>query len=74
MAAYTDLFMILGIVILALAFPAAVSAFSRSAPPRAAIISMFIGGVMIVYANTARPGGYSIEEIPGLFLGLFTGP
>ncbi len=74
MAAYTDTFMILGVVIFALAFPAAVGAFSRGAPPRTAIIAIMIGGVMMVYAHSSRPGGYSIDEIPGLFVGVFTGP
>ncbi len=73
MAAYTDTFMILGIVILALAFPAAVGAFSRGAPPRSAIVAFMVGGVLIIMAQTSRPGGYSIEEIPGLFLRVFTG-
>ncbi len=74
MAAYTDTFMILGVLILALAFPAAVGAFSRGRPPRAAIIAFVVGGVLIVLAQSSRPGGYSIDEIPGLFIGLFTGP
>ena len=74
MAAYTDTFMILGIVIFALAFPAAVSAFSRGSPPRAAIIAFMIGGVLIIIAHTSRPGGYSIEEIPGLFIRVIAGP
>ncbi|MEK6216218.1 MAG: hypothetical protein N2B03_03255 [Boseongicola sp.] len=74
MAAYTDTFMILGILILAAAFPAAVGAFSRGNPPRAAIVAFMVGGVMMVYANSSRPGGYSIGEIPGLFLSIFTGP
>jgi len=74
MAAYTDTFMTLGVLIFALAFPAAVGAFSRGAPPRAAIIAFMIGGLMMVYANSSRPGGYSIDEVPGLFIGVFTGP
>jgi hypothetical protein len=74
MAAYTDIFMILGILIFAAAFPAAVSAFSRGSPPRAAIVAFMIGGLMMVYANSSRPGGYSIGEIPRLFLSVFTGP
>ena len=74
MVAYTDTFMILGVVIIALAFPAAVGAFSRGAPPRAAIIAFVIGGGLIIVAQTSRPGGYSIEEIPGLFIRVFTGP
>ncbi len=74
MAAYTDTFMILGILILALAFPAAINAFSRGSPPRAAIAAFVIGGVMAIFAQTSRPGGYTVEDITGLFIGMFTGP
>ncbi len=73
MVAYTDTFMILGILVFAAAFPAAVGAFSRGSPPRAAIIAFVIGGGMIVYAQSSRPGGYSLEEIPRLFLSVFVG-
>ncbi|MGI9390893.1 MAG: hypothetical protein ACR2O1_12615 [Boseongicola sp.] len=74
MVEHTDTFMILGILVFAAAFPAAVGAFSRGDPPRAAIIAFVIGGVMIVFAQTSRPGGYSIDEIPRLFMSVFTGP
>ncbi|MGR3511294.1 MAG: hypothetical protein ACU0GG_00915 [Paracoccaceae bacterium] len=73
MAAYTDLIMCLGVVAIFLAFPSAVGAFSRGAPPRGAILSLVIGGCMIVYANASRPGGYSVEEMPSLFLKVVTG-
>lgn len=73
MAAYTDLIMCLGVLAIFLAFPAAVGAFSRGAPPRGAIVSLMLGGSMIVYANASRPGGYSFEEMPGLFLRVIAG-
>lgn len=73
MAAYTDLIMVMGVFVLFLAFPAAVGAFSRGAPPRAAMLSLFAGGVMIVYANASRPGGYSIAEMPDLVVKVLTG-
>ena len=73
MAEYTDLIMVLGVVVLFLAFPAAVGAFSRGAPPRAAMLSLFAGGAMIVYANASRPGGYSVAEMPTLFIKVLTG-
>lgn len=73
MAAYTDLILCLGVVVLALAFPAAVGAFSRGAPPRAAMLALFAGGSMIVYANASRPGGYSVAELPDLFVKVITG-
>jgi hypothetical protein len=73
MAEYTDLIMVMGVMVLFLAFPAAVGAFSRGAPPRAAMLSLFAGGIMIVYANASRPGGYSIEDMPNLFVKVLTG-
>ncbi len=73
MAAYTDLIMCLGVLVLFLAFPAAVGAFSRGAPPRGALVSIAVGGSMIVYANASRPGGYPLEEMPTLFLRVLTG-
>jgi hypothetical protein len=73
MAEYTDLIMCIGVLVLLLTFPTAVGAFSRGAPPRAAMLSLFAGGVMVVYANSSRPGGYSVEGMPELFLKVLTG-
>ena len=73
MVEYTDLIMVLGVVVLGLAFPAMVGAFSRGAPPRAAMLALFGGGSMIMYANMSRPGGYSVAEMPELFLKVITG-
>ncbi|MEQ9014698.1 MAG: hypothetical protein RID90_09630 [Marinovum algicola] len=73
MVEYIDLIMVMGVVVLALAFPAMVGAFSRGAPPRAAMLAIFAGGAMIIYANSARPGGYSVAEMPQLFLKVITG-
>lgn len=73
MVEHVDLILCLGVVILALAFPSMVGAFSRGSPPRAAMIAILIGGAMIVYANSARPGGYSVAEMPQVFLKVITG-
>ena len=73
MVQYIDLIIVLGSIILSLAFPAAVGAFSRGKPPRAAMLALFAGGVMIVYANASRPGGYTVAEMPEVFLRVFTG-
>ncbi|MCG6885093.1 MAG: hypothetical protein LJE62_15185 [Silicimonas sp.] len=70
---YTDLIMCIGCLVLFMAFPTAVGAFSRGAPPRMALLSLFLGGGMIVYANASRPGGYSVAEMPDLFLRVLTG-
>ena len=73
MVEYADLIMVLGAAILFLAFPASVGAFSRGEPPRAAMLALFAGGCMIVYANSSRPGGYSLTEMPDLVLRVITG-
>jgi hypothetical protein len=73
MVEYADLILVLGAGVLFLAFPAMVGAFSRGEPPRAAMLALFAGGSMIVYANSTRPGGYSIAEMPDLVLRVLTG-
>lgn len=73
MVEYADLIMVLGAGVLFLAFPAMVGAFSRGAPPRAAMLALFAGGCMIVFANSTRPGGYSLAEMPDLVLRVITG-
>ncbi len=73
MAEYTDLIMCIGVLVIFLAFPAAVSSFSRGAPPTMAILALAVGGAMIVYANSSRPGGYSVAEMPQLFMKVLTG-
>ncbi len=73
MAAYTDLIMVIGAVLMFLSFPSFVGAFSRGAPPRAGILALFTGGAMVVYANASRPGGYSVAEMPDLFVKVLTG-
>ena len=72
MVEYIDLIMVLGVCVFALAFPAMVGAFSRGAPPRAAMLAIFAGGVMMVYANSMRPGGYSVAEMPQVFIKVIT--
>lgn len=73
MAEYTDLIMCIGVLALFMAFPAAVGSFSRGAPPTMALLALALGGSMIVYANASRPGGYSVAEMPQLFLKVLTG-
>ena len=65
--------MVLGVLVLASAFPAAVGAFSSSRPPRLALFTLILGGCMIVYANASQPGGYSVAEMPALFVKVFVG-
>ena len=64
----SDLILVTGIVIGALAIPSLISAFSESRPPRAAAVLFLIGGTMIVVALTQTAVGYSVGEIPDVFV------
>ncbi|MCV6592630.1 MAG: hypothetical protein OIF48_06745 [Silicimonas sp.] len=73
MVEYIDLIMVLGVCVFALAFPAMIGAFTRGAPPRTAMLAIFAGGVMMLYANSSRPGGYSVAEMPQVFIRVIQG-
>ena len=68
-----DLLFILGIVFAFLTFPALVSAFSESRPPRGAALMIVLAAGLILTAMTLKPGGYSIQETPKLFVEVVSG-
>jgi hypothetical protein len=63
-----DLILIIGIVILVLAVPSLLGAYSENRPPRAAMVLFVAGGGLVVYALVQSPSGYSFADIPGLFV------
>jgi formate-dependent nitrite reductase membrane component NrfD len=63
-----DQLLVIGIVIIALAIPSVLAAYSESRPPRAGALMLLIGGVLLVYALSQKPGGYSFPEIPHVFI------
>lgn len=62
-----DLSFVLGSLFALFAVPAVVSAFSEGRPPRLAALMFVIGGGLMAFAIGNKPGGYSFEEIPGVF-------
>ena len=64
----TDLTLVIGIVLAALAIPSLLAAFSESRPPRAGAILILIGGILIIVALTQSPTGYRFADIPDAFL------
>jgi NAD(P)H-hydrate repair Nnr-like enzyme with NAD(P)H-hydrate dehydratase domain len=60
----SDLFLIVGIVVAVMAFPAVISAYSAARPPRAAAIAAVVGGALMVVATVNHPGGYRAQDIP----------
>lgn len=65
-----DLYLTIGAVILVFAIPSVVSAISDGHAPRVASIMVLIGGGLMVYAATQKPGGYELTELPDIFLGV----
>ena len=64
----TDLLLVVGIILAALAIPSLLAAFSESRPPRAGAIMVLIGGILIVVALSQSITGYTFGEIPDVFL------
>ena len=64
----TDLLLVIGILLSALAIPSLLAAYSESRPPRAGAVIILIGGILIVVALTQNPVGYSFGELPDVFL------
>lgn len=60
----TDLMLVVGLGVCALAIPALLAAFSDSRPPRAGAIMVLIGGVLLATALTQKPSGYTFAEVP----------
>ena len=66
----TDLFLVIGIVIFALATPALLSAWVEGRVPRAGSVMVLIAGVLVITALSQNAGGYSFAEIPEVFFGV----
>ncbi len=63
-----DLYLVIGLIVGALSIPAIVSAFSESRPPRAAAIMIMISAGLILLAVLQKPGGYTVDQIPDVFV------
>ena len=63
-----DMGLVLGLVIAGFSIPAIVSAFSDSRVPRAAALMVMVGGGLIAWSVTGKPGGYTMDQIPEVFV------
>ncbi len=65
-----DLYLTIGAIILIFAIPSVVSAYSDGRAPRTAAVLVLIGGGLVTWAVTQKPGGYALTEIPEIFVGV----
>ncbi|MFT5632224.1 MAG: putative membrane protein [Gammaproteobacteria bacterium] len=63
-----DLIFVLGCIITVFAIPAIVSAFSDNRTPRYPALIILIGVVMVGYAINGRPGAFTFETLPDVFM------
>ncbi|MCB1358195.1 MAG: hypothetical protein KDK53_17465 [Maritimibacter sp.] len=63
-----DLFLIIGLVIVVLSIPAIFSAVSDGHAPRVPAVVILIGGGLVTFAATQKPGGYELTQIPNVFI------
>ncbi len=63
----SDLFLVIGLMVVGLAIPAIVGAIVDNRVPRGAAIMVMIGSGMIAIAILQKPSGYSFKEIPQAF-------
>lgn len=63
-----DLALSLGLVIAAFSVPSILSALSDRRAPRASALTVLIGGGLILYAMQGKPGGYTLSEVPDVFV------
>lgn len=63
-----DLALTLGLVIAAFSIPSILSALSDSRAPRASALTVLIGGCLILYAVQTKVGGYTLDQVPDIFV------
>jgi formate-dependent nitrite reductase membrane component NrfD len=67
----TDLVLTLGIVILVLTLPSLLASWVEGRAPRVGAIMLVTSLAMIVSAVLSKPGGYAINEMPAVMVGVF---
>ncbi|MEZ5716748.1 MAG: hypothetical protein R3D85_17340 [Paracoccaceae bacterium] len=55
-----------GLVVAVFSIPAVISAMSERRTPRVAAIAVIVGGGLVAWAATQKPGGYRIDEVPNI--------
>lgn len=64
----TDTAFVIGLILAVLSFPPMVGAFVEGRAPRVASVAVLASGALIVSALLLKPGGYTIDETPDVFV------
>jgi hypothetical protein len=63
-----DLLIVIGLVIGGFSIPSILGAIADGRVPRAAAIAVMVAGGLIVLAINENPGGYTITDMPDVFV------
>lgn len=67
----TDIYLVVGIILGALSVPSMLSAFIDGRAPRSSAIVILIAGGLIWLAVDQKPGGYTLNDVPDVFVRVF---
>lgn len=63
-----DLAFIIGIILAVFSVPSIMASITEGRAPRVAAFTIILGGVLILWAITDKPGGYRFQDIPDAFV------
>lgn len=63
-----DLAFIIGIILAVFSVPSIMSSIIEGHAPRVAVFTIILGGVLILWAISDKPGGYRFQDIPDAFV------
>jgi len=63
-----DLMLVIGLVVAGFSIPSIMGALADGRVPRTAAIAVLIDGGLVAIAVNNKPTGYTINQIPGVFV------
>lgn len=63
-----DTALIVGLVLAVFSIPSILSAVTEGRAPRVATFTIMASGGLILWAVSSKPGGYTLNEIPDVFV------
>ena len=63
-----DIAFVIGLILAVLSVPPMVGAFVEGRAPRAVSVVVLVAGGLIVSSLALKPGGYTIDETPDVFV------